>query len=213
MQPSSKCNLSFQHIQTPATALASFSLAKRCTAIFTVVASSRMVVLTTHTLPGASQFIPSDFRPCSCSFLTTLQIGAPEEGFWCSSFSLLLHALASVAVNRCCLESKITGASVRPDSLTSAPRGVVGSAPRMDLACQLRRSWTRIYVALYVILQSFLFLHIQKIKSLSSENIRCSLPVVIYPPKISPSLDENLKDIVKLFSIIHLFHQVNLVLF
>jgi hypothetical protein len=30
---------------------------------------------------------------------------------------------------------------VSPDFLINAPLGVVGSAPRMDLACQLRRSW------------------------------------------------------------------------
>ena len=59
---------------------------------------------------------------------------------WSSCFSLLLHPFASLAVNRCCLESKITSAGVCPDSLISAPSGVVGSAARMDLACRLMRS-------------------------------------------------------------------------
>ena len=72
---------------------------------------------------------------------TTRYTGKPDE--WSSSrfFSLLLHAFGSPAVNHCCLESKITGAGVSPDSLIDAPLQVVGSAPRMDLDCQLRRSW------------------------------------------------------------------------
>jgi hypothetical protein len=72
-----------------------------------------MVVLTAGSLPGAGQLMPSIVRPCSCSFLTTLHIGAPEEGLLCSSFSLLLHAFSSLAANRCCLESKVTGAGGR----------------------------------------------------------------------------------------------------
>jgi hypothetical protein len=35
----------------------------------------------------------------------------------------------------------MTGVGVSPESLINAPRGVVGSVPRMDLACRLRRSW------------------------------------------------------------------------
>jgi hypothetical protein len=100
-----------------------------------------MVVLTTDSSLGGRQSVPWVVRPCSCSSLISSHIGAPEEGLWCSSFSLLLHAFVSLAANRCCLESRITGAGVSPDSLISAPCGVVGSAPRMDLACRLRRSW------------------------------------------------------------------------
>jgi len=85
--------------------------------------------------------VPSVVRPCSCSSLITLHIGAPEEGLWCSSFSLLLHAIAILAVNRCCLESKVTGTGVSTDSLISALCRVVGSMPRLDLACRFRRSW------------------------------------------------------------------------
>jgi len=99
------------------------------------------VVLTTDSSSGAGHIVSSVVRPCSCCSLTTLHIGAPEEGFPSSSFSLLLHESASLAAIGCCLESKITGAGVSPDSLISTPRGVVGSAPRMDLACRLRRSW------------------------------------------------------------------------
>jgi len=100
-----------------------------------------MVVLTAGSAPGAGQLMPSIVRPCSYSWLTTLHIGAPEEGLLCSSFSWLMHALSSLAANRCCLESNVTGAGVSPDSLIRSPRGVVGSAPRMDLACRLGRSW------------------------------------------------------------------------
>jgi len=140
-RPLSEHDPSVHHIQTPAPTLASFSLAQRCAALLAAVGSSSMVVLTASTAPGPGQFMPSVVRPCACSFLTALHIGAPEEGFLCSSFSLLLHAFSILAVNCCFLESKITGGGVSPDSLISAPSGVVGSPPRMDLACQLRRSW------------------------------------------------------------------------
>jgi len=99
------------------------------------------VVLTTGSLPRASQDMPSVVRPISCSFLTALRLGAPEEGFLCSSFRLLLHAYSCLAANGWCLESQITAAGVSPDSLISAPSGVVGSSPRMDLACQFKSSW------------------------------------------------------------------------
>jgi len=48
---------------------------------------------------------------------------------------------ASVTVNSCGLKSKITGPGVSPHSHISAPFGVMGSTPRMDLAYQLKRSW------------------------------------------------------------------------
>jgi len=100
-----------------------------------------MVVLTAGSSPSAGQFMALVDRPCSVSFLTTLHIGAPEEGFLCSCFSMLLYAFSSLAANRCCLESMVTGASISPGSITSAPRGVVDSACRMDLACRFRGSW------------------------------------------------------------------------
>ena len=62
-------------------------------------------------------------------------MGTPEEGLLCSTFRLLVHAFSSLAGNRCYLESKVTGAGVSPDPLISAPRRVVGSPHRMDLAC------------------------------------------------------------------------------
>jgi len=99
-----------------------------------------MVVLTTSSSQGAGQFMPSVVRLCSCVFLTTLHISAPELGYWCSFCSLLLPVWSSIGVNRCCLESKITGAGASPYSLISAPSGAWGSAPRMDLACRLRRN-------------------------------------------------------------------------
>jgi len=128
-RPSSECDPSFHHIWTPAPILASFSLAQHCAALVAAVVLSSMVVLTAGSSSGAGQFMLSVFRPCSCSFLTTLHISAPEERLLCCSFSLLLHVFSSLAANRCCLESKVTGAGVSPDSLISAPRGVVGSAP------------------------------------------------------------------------------------
>jgi len=139
--PSSQRDPSVHHIQTPALTLASCSRAQRFTALLAAVVSSSMVVLTAGSSPGTGQFMPSVVRPCSCSFLTALHICGPEEGFLCSSFSLLLHAFSILAANRCCLESKISGAGVSPDFLISARRGVVGSAPKMDLVCRLRRSW------------------------------------------------------------------------
>jgi len=116
-RPSSERYPSVHHIQTPALIFTSFSLGQRCAARLAAAVWSSMVVLTGVPSPGAGQFMPSVIRPCSCSFLTTLHIGAPEEGLLCSSFSLLLHAFSSLAANRCCLESKVTGAGVSPDSL------------------------------------------------------------------------------------------------
>jgi len=78
---------------------------------------------------------------CSCSPMTTAHIGAPEEGFRCNCFSLLLHVSAGLAVNCCCLETKNSGMGVCRDSLISEPHEVVGSMPRIDPACQLKRSW------------------------------------------------------------------------
>jgi len=72
--------------------------------------------------------------------MTALHIGAPQEGFLCSCCRLLLHALSSVAANRCCLESKISGTGVSSDSLISAYRRVMGSVPRMKLASQWKKS-------------------------------------------------------------------------
>jgi len=85
--------------------------------------------------------MPSVVQPCMCSITPTRHICVLDEGSFCSSFSLLLHAFASLTVTHCCLESKITGAGVSPDSLINAPLGDVGSVPRTDLACRLRRSW------------------------------------------------------------------------
>ena len=71
---------------------------------------------------------------------TTRHIGVPDAGSLCSPFGLLLHAFGSLTVNHCCLESKITGVGVRPDSVINAPIGVGGSAPRTHLACRLNRT-------------------------------------------------------------------------
>lgn len=65
---------------------------------------------------------------------TTWNISVPDEGSSSSFLSLLLHAFASLVVNRCFLESKITGVGVSPDSLFNAPLEGVGSALETDLA-------------------------------------------------------------------------------
>lgn len=103
--------------------------------------SSSIIVLTPRFSPGASQLMCSVVRPCSWSISTTRQIPLPEERSSCSSSNLLLHGSASLAANRCCLESKTTGLCERADSDISAPGRVVGSAPRTDVACGSRRSW------------------------------------------------------------------------
>ena len=59
-------------------------------------------------------------------------MGVPDDGSSCSYFSLLLHAVASLAANSFCQESKFTGAGVTPDSVINAPLGVVGSASRRE---------------------------------------------------------------------------------
>jgi len=138
--PSSERDPSVHHIQTPVPILASFSLAQRCAALSAAAVSSSMVVLTAGSSLRAGQFMPLVVRPCSCGFMTTLHIGAPEAGLLCSSYSLVQPSFCSLTANRCCLECKHTGAGVSPNSLISAPRGVVGCAPRMDQACRLRRS-------------------------------------------------------------------------
>jgi hypothetical protein len=119
-----------------------FSVTQPCAALLAAVVSSSMMVLTTGSSPGADQFMPLVVRPWLSSFLTSLHIGALDEGFLCSYCGLLVHACSNLTVNHCCPECKVTGASVSPDSLLSAPNGVVCITPRIDLACRLRRSWS-----------------------------------------------------------------------
>lgn len=99
-----------------------------------------MVVLTTDFSPRDGNIMPLVVRPCSASVLITQHIGAMVEAFRCNSFYLLLHGSASLAVNRCCLVSKITGTPVSSDSLICAQCDVMGGTPEIDLACQLRRN-------------------------------------------------------------------------
>jgi hypothetical protein len=51
--------------------------------------------------------------PCSC-YALTMRLGGPDQGLQCNSVYLLLHVLASLAVNSCYLESQITGMGVSP---------------------------------------------------------------------------------------------------
>jgi hypothetical protein len=137
----SECDPSVHHILTLPPILASCPLVQRYAALLAAAVSASMVVRTAGSSQGAGQFIPPVVCACSWSFQTTLNIGTPVKGLLCSSCSLLLNAFSSLAVNCHCLESKGTVASVCPNSLVSALHVVMGSAPRMDLASQLRRSW------------------------------------------------------------------------
>jgi len=66
-----------------------------------------------------------------------MHVGAPEVRWLCTAFTLEpSHALASLAVNRCCLASRATGTGVSTDCLVSAPIGVMRRAHRVDLACR-----------------------------------------------------------------------------
>jgi len=140
-RPSSDRNLSVHHIQTSAPTLASHSLAQRIASYFTAVSSLSMTVFTASSLSGLDQRMISASRPGSCSYVITLHIGAPEVRWSCTPFYLEpSYTLASLAVNHCCLAFRATGTGVSPDSLISAPIGVVRRAPRVDLACQLSMS-------------------------------------------------------------------------
>jgi hypothetical protein len=91
--------------------------------------------------PGAGKLVSSVFRPGSCRILNTWPMGVPDKHSSGSSTRLLLHAFRSLAANNCFLEPNISSAGVSPDFRISAPHRVVGSAPRTDLACQLRVGW------------------------------------------------------------------------
>jgi len=139
--PSSDLDPFVHHIQTPAPTLASLSLAQWIASLLAAVSTLSMTVLTAGISSGLGQRMISASQPHSYSFVITLHIGPPDVVWSCTAFSFeRSHALASLAVNRCCLASRATGAGVSPDSLISAPIVVVGRAPRVDLACRLSRS-------------------------------------------------------------------------
>ena len=85
------------------------------------------MVLTIGFSRGAYQLMSLVVRLCSCSSSTTRHLSVPDEGSSGRSFSLLLHVFATLAANHCCLQSKITGVGVSPDSLIGVPRGVLTS--------------------------------------------------------------------------------------
>jgi len=97
--------------------------------LLAAVSLSSMIVPTADFSPGVGKFMHSVVRPCLCSDVTTLHISAPEAVFWFTSFNLLPHAFANLALNLCCLESTITGAGVNPASHISVLPGVLGNAP------------------------------------------------------------------------------------
>ena len=114
--------------------LTSFTPTQRCTNLLAAVVSSSMVILTADFSPRAGKFMPSVVWLCQCASLATLYISAPDEGFQWNSFSLPLYVSTSFAVNCCCLESLIVAAGGSLDFLIGAPGGVVGRAPRIDMA-------------------------------------------------------------------------------
>jgi hypothetical protein len=137
-QPLSEHNLSVHHTLTAALNLVSFPITQCCGVQLAVLVSCSVLVVTTDSLPRDGQFMPGVVQPYLCFSMATVNIGQPEEEFWCNVFHVSLHATATVGMSRCCLESKIPGVGVSADSLIIVPHGVVGGAPRMNLACQLR---------------------------------------------------------------------------
>jgi len=109
-------------------------------ALLAVLLSSSLMVLTTGSTPRAWQLMPSVVRACLCSIWTTRHRAVLEQQSLYSSLTFLLHAIASLAENHCCLESMINAAFACPGSLINATIGVVGSVPMTDQLCQLRRS-------------------------------------------------------------------------
>jgi len=97
----SQRDASVHPMQTPAPTFASFSLAQYFVALLAGLLSSSIMVLTSGFSPGAGQLMSCVARPCLCAILTTRHIGVPDKGSSCSSFSLQLHAFASLAANHC----------------------------------------------------------------------------------------------------------------
>ena len=113
----------------------------RFASLFAPASWLSITVLTSGSSSVWCQHMISASRPRSCSFLMTLHIGAPDVGWLYVSFCFdPSHALAGLAVNCCCLESRTTGACVSHESLMRGPSGVVGRAPTVDLAWRFRRS-------------------------------------------------------------------------
>jgi hypothetical protein len=136
--PLSECDKCADPSQPPALMFASFDLAHGCAAPLVVLLPPSIIFITRGPSPVASQLMPMMFRPCLYSVSKTQHIGVLDEGSFCSSYSVLLHAFASLTVNHCCLESKITGTCVIPDFHFNVPLGVVRSKDWTALACQSR---------------------------------------------------------------------------
>jgi hypothetical protein len=134
--PSSDCESSVYHIQTLAPTLASLTLGQRIASLLAAVSSLSMTVLTAGSSLGLGQRMVSASRHRSCSLVITLHISAPDVAWSCTALSLEpWHALVSLGVNHCCLAFRAIGAGVSSDSLTSAPIGIMGRAPRVSLVC------------------------------------------------------------------------------
>jgi len=133
-QPSVR-DLSVHHVCMPDAVLPSFSFTHSLVAPFGTVSSSSMVVLTGAISLWSGQCIVSAPLPRACVIAATLVTGPPGVGYSKRSFDLepsrVFHSLAT---NRWYAASKDTAAGVSPESRTSAPLGVVGTAPRLDQA-------------------------------------------------------------------------------
>jgi len=123
------------HVQVPDPNLPPVFFARSSAALWAEVSSSIMVVLTAGFCPGSGQWIVSALLQCACSIAATLPTGAPRVGYSKRSCDFEpSHAFGSLATTRCSLASRATAAGVSHESHITAPLGVVGSAPRMDLA-------------------------------------------------------------------------------
>jgi hypothetical protein len=135
--PSSDCGLSVDHIQTPTPTLACPSLAQRIASLLPAISSLSMSVLTAGSSSWFGQRMVAATRPRMCFFVLTLYLIASNVRWLCTAFGFEpLHALASLILNRCCRVSRATGVGVSPANLKSAPIGVMGRVPRVDLACR-----------------------------------------------------------------------------
>jgi len=96
-----------------------------------------------HTLfPKARPAHGLSFSAALHSFLITLPSGVSMMGASYNSFNFVPSgAFASHAANRGCPACRSTSSGGSPDSRISRPRRVIARAPRVDLACRLRRSW------------------------------------------------------------------------
>ena len=108
---------SVQQFQTPVPTISPLSLNQRIASVIAAMTMLSMNILTASYSSGRGQRMVPASRPRLCSFLNTPHISVPNKGslyvFFCVEPT---HAFAVLAVNRCYLESRATGAGVIPES-------------------------------------------------------------------------------------------------